>query len=256
MGKINIKFSDLCAFFTSKLRQHKLMVGLIHNNSSDPAEVHQPHITISERGGAIVKEYKGVAEVSGDIFFDVFPKSDPLRKYNGPRKGKLPFSDILDIETRLHPGQNLKIKPKECHARLYFRHGELYAQGIVANAAIFDLKTGAERKDFGVRNYADNAGIEVNVPSNGYAVLYFAESGDGFIFSANKDYEVKVTNAAQAIDPKHFQYYYEIVKNPKITKLYPDTRLDDGSFTAGGPFCMVGGFEKADYTAPASHFGW
>src|SRR5215475_395781 len=133
MSKIQITFDDLCAFFTSKLSAKQLMVGMIKNQARDPNDIHEPIITIREQG-KVIKEYRGFDKVRGKVFLYVYDKNEELTEPSIQEKtqlgaGQTPFNNIPDLEDHLYKGQALTVKADRCGARLYFRHGELYAEG-------------------------------------------------------------------------------------------------------------------------------
>jgi hypothetical protein len=54
---------------------------------------------------------------------------------------------------------------------------------------------------------------------NGYARLRFFNGTEGFTFRNGSDYEVEVTNRAEAITGNHFKYFYNIV-HPKPEQMW------------------------------------
>jgi hypothetical protein len=209
MNTIRFSFEDLCAFFSRYPEQ--LMVGLISTDDEAPEHVHQPHIII-KRDGVVEREYHTFAEVNGDICLEVFPESKPLSRYTpeSPGDPRRPFGMLVDIESDLHPNEKLQVNPKLCRARLYFRNGELYSTNQFTNVRYADVKTG-QVCDHAPTDVTIKAGLDVEIPEGGYALLRFFNGAEDFTFRSGSDYEVEVTNLAQAITGDHFKYFYNIV---------------------------------------------
>jgi hypothetical protein len=211
MNTIRFSFEDLCAFFSRY--PSRLMVGLISTDDEAPEHVHQPHIII-KRDGVVEREYHTFAEVNGDICLEVFPEGKPFSRYqpqslSDPRR---PFSLLVDIEKDLHPNEKLQVDPMLCRARLYFRNGELYTINQLTNARFVDVKTGQVCKH-APTDLTIKVGLDVEIPDDGYAALRFFNGTDDFIFRSGSDYEVEVTNLAEAITGDHFKYFYNIVRS-------------------------------------------
>ena len=64
-----------------------------------------------------------------------------------------------------------------------------------------------------------NGGLDVEIPENGYARLRFFNGTEDFTFRSGSDYEVEVTNRAEAITGDHFKYFYNIV-HPKPERMW------------------------------------
>jgi len=212
MNNIRFSFEDLCAFFSRY--PSRLMVGLISTDGEAPEHVHQPHIII-KRNGVVEREYHTWSEINGDICLEVFPEGKPLSRYapeslSDPRR---PFSLLVDIEKDLHPKETLQVAPMLCRARLYFRNGALYSTDQIVNARYADVKTGQVCGHAPTR-VTVKGGLDVEIPENGYARLRFFNGTEGFTFRSGSDYEVEVTNRAEAITGDHFKYFYNIV-DPK-----------------------------------------
>jgi hypothetical protein len=210
MNTIRFSFEDLCAFFSRYT--DRLMVGLISTDGEAPEHVHQPHIII-KRDGVIVREYHTFAEVNGDICLEVFPEGKPLSRYqpqslSDPRR---PFSMLVDIETDLHSNEKLQVDPMLCRARLYFKNGELYSTKQLTNVRFADVKTG-QICEHAPADLTIKVGLDVEIPDDGYATLRFFNGTEDFIFQSGSDYEVEVTNLAEAITGDHFKYFYNIVR--------------------------------------------
>jgi hypothetical protein len=246
MNTIRFNFEDLCAFFTRY--QERLMVGLISTDGEAPEHVHQPHITI-KRDGVVEREYHTFAEVSGDICLEVFPEGKPLSRYvpyshSDPRRS---FDMLVDIEADLHPNEKLKVDPMLCRARLYFRNGELYSTNPITNVRFADVKTG-EMCSHAPTEAATNAGLDIEIPEDGYAVLRFFNGTESFIFQSGSDYEVAVVNLAEAITGEHSKYFYNIVRPQPEHMWYCAAGERVGlpvPAGSGGPGCQSGEFSMA-----------
>jgi hypothetical protein len=243
MNTIRFNFDDLCAFFSRY--SSRLMVGMISTDGEAPEHVHQPHIVI-KRNGVVEREYRTWAEINGDICLEVFPGSQPLSRYmpeslSDPRR---PFGLLVDIEKDLHPKEKLQVDPRLCRARLYFRNGELYSTSPFVNARYVDVKTG-QMCGHAPKKVAINGGLDVEIPENGYARLRFFNGTEDFTFHSGSDYEVEVTNRAEAITGNHFRYFYNIV-HPKPEQMWyfaGGERLGLPLAGAGGTTgCLIGTF--------------
>jgi hypothetical protein len=217
MNTIRFDFDDLCAFFSRYTS--RLMVGMISTDGEAPEHVHQPHIII-KRNGVVEREYHTWAEINGDICLEVFPEGKPLSRYTPELLGdwRRPFSMLVDIENDLHPNEKLRVNPMSCRARLYFRNGELYSTYQVINARYADVKTGLVCGHAPTET-AIKAGLNVEIPKGGYAKLRFFNGTEDFTFRSESDYEVEVTNRAEAITGDHFKYFYNIV-HPKPEQMW------------------------------------
>jgi hypothetical protein len=217
MNTIRFNFDDLCAFFSRY--SSRLMVGMISTEGEAPEHVHQPQIII-KRDGIVEREYRTWAEINGDICLEVFPEGKPLGRYtpeslSDPRR---PFGMLVDIENDLHPKEKLQVNPRLCRARLYFRNGELYSTSQFSNPRYVDLKTG-QVCGHAPTNMTNNGGLDVEIPENGYARLRFFNGIGDFTFHNGSNYEVEVTNRAEAITGDHFKYFYNIV-HPKPEQMW------------------------------------
>ncbi|MCI0336029.1 MAG: hypothetical protein L0226_00485 [Acidobacteria bacterium] len=245
MNTIRFSFEDLCAFFSRY--PSRMMVGLISTDGEAPEHVHQPHIIIKQ-DGVIVREYHTFAEIHGDICMEVLPEGKPLSRYtprslNDPRR---PFSMLVDIEKDLHPREKLQVDSRLCRARLYFRNGEIYSTNQFANARFVDVKTG-EKCEHAPTDMAVKVGLDVVIPEDGYAVLRFSNQTEDFIFHSGSDYEVEITNQAEAITGDHFKYFYNIV-SPQPEQMW---YFADGESlglpvpgTGGQVICSIGRFDS------------
>jgi hypothetical protein len=209
MNTIRFSFEDLCAFFSRY--PERLMVGMISTEGEAPEHVHQPHIII-KRDGVVEREYHTFAEINGDICLEVFPEVKPLSRYvpQSPGDPRRPFSMLLDIENDLHPNEKLQVDPRLCRARFYFKNGEIYTNNLYTNVRYADVKTG-QMCEHAPKEMAVNVGLDVEIPEDGYAVLRFFNGTEDFIFQSGCDYEVGITNQAEAITGEHFKYFYNIV---------------------------------------------
>jgi hypothetical protein len=243
MNTIRFNFDDLCAFFSRY--SSRLMVGMISTEGEAPEHVHQPQIII-KRDGIVEREYHTWAEINGDICLEVFPDDKPLSRYtpeslSDPRR---PFSMLVDIEKDLHPKEELQVNPRLCRARLYFRNGELYSTNSFINARYADVKTG-QVCSHAPKKVTLNGGLDVEIPANGYARLRFFNGTEGFTFHSGSDYEVEVTNRAEAITGNHFKYFYNIVhpKPEQVWYLAGAERLGlPVAGMAGDTMCSTGTF--------------
>jgi hypothetical protein len=217
MNTIRFNFDDLCAFFSRY--SSRLMVGMISTDGEAPEHVHQPHIII-KRNGVVEGEYHTWAEINGDICLEVFPEGKPLSRYtpesaSDPRR---PFGMLVDIENDLHPMEKLQVNPRLCRARLYFKNGELYSTNQFINPRYVEVKTG-QVCGHAPTKMANNGGLDVEIPENGYARLRFFNGTEDFTFWSGSDYEVEVTNRAEAITGNHSKYFYNIV-HPKPEQMW------------------------------------
>jgi hypothetical protein len=240
MNTIRFSFEDLCAFFSRY--PERLMVGMISTDGEAPEHVHQPHIII-KRNGVVEREYHTFAEINGDICLEVFPEGKPLSRYAPELPGDphRPLRMLVDIEKDLHPNEKLQVDPMLCRARLYFRNGELYSTNPIINARFADVKTGQvcehAREDLTIK-----VGLDVEIPDDGHAALRFFNGTEDFIFQSGSDYEVDVTNLAEAITGDHFRYFYNIVHPQPERMWYFVAGESLGLPTLGTgqqPFCSV-----------------
>jgi hypothetical protein len=211
MNTIRFSFEDLCAFFSRY--PSRLMVGLISTDGEAPEHVHQPHIII-KRDGVVEREYHTFAEINGDICLEVFPEGKSLSRYvpQSPSDHRRPFDMVVDLENALHPNEKLQFDPMLCRARLYFKNGELYSTNPFTNVRFADVKTGKVCA-YAPTELSSNAGLEVDIPKGGYAVLRFFNGTEDFVFRSGSDYEVQITNLAEAITGDHAKYFYNIVRS-------------------------------------------
>jgi hypothetical protein len=209
MNKIRFSFDDLCAFFSKY--PERLMVGFISTEGEAPEHVHQPHIII-KRNGVVEREYHTFAEINGEICLEVFSEGKPLSRYvpQSPGDPRRSFDLIVDIEKDLHSNESLQIDPGLCRARLYFKNGELYSTNTFTNVRFADVKTG-KVCEHAPTEMTVKAGLDVEIPEDGYAVLRFFNGTEDFIFRSGDDYEVEIANLAKAITGEHFKYFYKIV---------------------------------------------
>jgi hypothetical protein len=210
MNTIRFNFDDLCAFFSRYTS--RLMVGLISTDGEAPEHVHQPHIII-KRDGVVEREYHTFAEINGEICLEVFPEGRPLNRYvpQSPSDPRRSFDMIVDIGKDLHPEEKLQADPGLCRARLYFKNGELYSTNSYTNVRFAEVKTG-EVCEHAPKEMTADVGLDVEIPEGGYAVLRFFNGTEDFIFRSGSDYEVKITNLAEAVTGEHFKYFYNIVR--------------------------------------------
>jgi hypothetical protein len=209
MNTIRFSFEDLCVFFSRYTS--RLMVGLISTEDEAPENVHQPHIVI-KRNGVVDREYHTFDVINGDICLEVLPEGKPLTRYvpQSPGDPRRPIDMMVDLENDLHPNEPLQIDPMKCRARLYFKNGEFYSTNPFINARFNDVKTG-QVCEHAPTELAVKAGLDVEIPEDGYAVLRFFNGTEDFIFQSGDDYQVEIINLAKAITGDHFKYFYNIV---------------------------------------------
>jgi len=251
MSKISFDFEDLCAFFTKD--PSRLMVGMISTDNEAPQDVHRPHIIIKENG-VIKREYHNFSEINGDISLDVYPAGKPFTHYvaRSARDPRQSFGTVVDIQKHLYPGETLQADAKRCRARMYFNSGTLYTSAHAVNAVFADAKTHAPTAK-APSTVATKVGLDVEIPRDGYAVLHFHGDTEDFVFKGGRDYQVEVTNRADAIDFNHFNYFYNIV-TPKPKRRYiPISAQGVGvNVQAGNWMCLTGQFSKSDYPPPGA----
>jgi hypothetical protein len=255
MNTIRFSFEDLCAFFSRY--PERLMVGMISTDGEAPENVHQPHIII-KRDGVVEREYHTFAEVNGDICLEVFPEGQPLSRYKpqSPSDPRRPFSMLVDIENDLHPNEKLHVDPMLCRARLYFRNGELYSTNQFTSAHFVDVITG-QACEHAPADLTVNVGLDVEIPEDGYAVLRFFNGTEDFVFRSGGDYEVEVTNLAEAVTGDHFKYFYNIVspRPEQVWYLAAGKRLGLPVPGALNTICSAGSFDSAIWDWLVGLFG-
>lgn len=254
MNTIRFRFDDLCAFFTRY--QSRLMVGMIPTEGEAPEHVHQPKITIRQ-DGMVKREYRGFEEISGDISLDVFPRGEPLTRHapRSARDPRKPFDLLVDIENDLYPKEKLRVNSKLCRARLHFKNGELYTTRHMTDVKFADLKTG-QLCAHAPSDIAIDAGLDIEIPKGGYAVLRFRNETEDFVFKGGRDYEVEIANRADSITAEHFRYFYKIMV-PKPKRIWaPVSREVAGQPVPGtnprNP-CDPAAFGQADYEIPVEN---
>jgi hypothetical protein len=227
------------------------MVGMISTDNEAPEDIHRPHIIIKENG-VVKKEYHNFSEISGDITLDVYPQSKPFTHYvaRSSRDTRQSFETVVDIQKHLYPSEALNADAKRCRARLHFNTGTLYTSAHAVNAVFADTKTNTPQAS-APSTVATKAGLDVEVPKDGYAVLHFHGDTEDFVFKGGRNYEVEILNRADAIDFNHFHYFYNIVTPKPKRKLIPVSAKGVGvNLRAGNWLCMIGSFSNADYTLP------
>jgi hypothetical protein len=209
MNTIRFSFEDLCAFFSRY--PSRLMVGLISTDAEAPEHVHQPHIII-KRDGLVEREYHTFDEINGDISLEVYPVGRSLSRYVPLSSSdyRRSFEMVVDLENDLHPNEKLLVDPMLCRARLYFRNGELYSTNPFTNIRFADVKSGRVCVD-APTEMTTNAGLDIEIPEDGYAALRFFNTTKDYVFYPGYDYEVNISNLAQAITGDHFKYSYSIL---------------------------------------------
>ena len=248
MSAVSFTFEDLCAFFTKY--PSRLMVGMIATDNESPQDIHQPHIVIKENG-VIRREYHGFSEINGDIIFDVYPASTPLTHYKSKssRDKKQSFKSVIDFEKDLYPKDTFQADAKRCRARLHFNNGELYTCAHAINAVFADSKTHTPHTK--VTSIGTKAGLDIQIPKKGYAVLHFNNETEDFVFKGGRNYQVEVINRAEAVDFNHFRYFYNIVSPKPKHKLIPISAQGVGANVRLGDWiCLIGAFSQSDYASP------
>ena len=252
MSKIHITFDDLCAFFTSKLSDNILMVGMIENQVSDPEDIHQPIITICEQG-QVKEKYQGFVEVHGKVFLEVYgvnaaPTGPSIQDKAQLVVGQVSFNKVPDVEDHLYKGETLTVKADLCRARLYFQHGELYAESPTHRFDFFEVGSSSPIGNLRLDNVPDKVALDIALPTDGYAVLRFENGTREFRFYDGKDYDVEITNkpATREKDSRHFLHFYEIVVNLPRPPIFP-LPVPPPIGKLVGPFCVESIFSKADF---------
>lgn len=226
-----------------------------------------PHSTTSlgTLGGKIVLEVHGVgAGLSQTLSEEKIAELETLETGRRRKAGLIKedqkvtvntFDKILDFQRRLHRNEeleesgkdeNLTVMPQLCKARFHFKQGLLYT---------IMLPNNTEPVEFVPENpganglYADETGLEIVLPEDGYAVLGFTNNDtQDFVFqgAADQHYFVTIDNAPpkhQDGKPRdHFKYFYKLVAPPHNTYLPGDPPPN-----AGDPFCRNNGFGDSDY---------
>lgn len=232
------------------------------------AETHpMPHSTgsLGTLGGKIVLEAHGVgAGLSQELSEAKIAELEKLETDWRRKAGLIKkdqkvtinkFDRILDFQRRLHRNEELEesgkdedltIMPQLCKARFHFQHGLLYAITLPTNIAPVEFEPENPGAD---GRYADETGLEIVLPEDGYAVLRFINNDtQDFVFqgAADQHYFVTIDNAPSKhqheIAPDHFKYFYKLVAPPHKTYLPIDS-----SPNTGDPFCRNNGFGDADY---------
>lgn len=251
MSTISFEFEDLCAFFTKD--PSRLMVGMIATDNESPENIHRPHIIIKENG-VVKREYHNFSEINGDISLDVYPESKPFTHYvaRSARDSHQSFDTAVDIQKDLYPGEMLNADAKRCRARLHFNSGTLYTSAHAVNAVFADSKTKTPSNNT-LPTIATKAGLDVEVPKDGYAVLHFHGDTEDFVFKGGRNYQVEVVNRADAIDFNHFQYFYNIVTPKPKRKLIPISAQGVGvNVQVGNWLCLIGEFSLSDVPLPGA----
>ncbi|HKX27196.1 MAG TPA: hypothetical protein VJ302_05850 [Blastocatellia bacterium] len=253
MSTINFTFEDLCAFFTKY--PSRLMVGMISTEDEAPENVHRPHIVIKENG-VVKREYRDFTEIHGDITLDVYPKGEPFKNYvpKSRRDARQSPDYIVDIEKQLYPREKMKADAKACRARFYFNNGEFYTITYHPDTVFADEKT---QKPSGHKlTAASKVGLDIEIPAHGYAVLHFEGDTEDFVFKGGRNYEVEIVNRAEAMDFRHFGYFYKIVKPKPKQRLVP---ISAGGWQGAAPtlgwgnyYCMGSRLSKSEYPMPKS----
>lgn len=241
------------------------LVCCTHNHDTEAHAM--PHSTngLGTLGGKIVLEVHGVgAGLSQTLSVEKIAELETLETDRRRKAGLIKedqkvtvttFDKILDFQRRLHRNEelvdsgndeNLTVMPQLCKARLHFKQGLLYA---------IRLPNNTEAVEFVPENpganglYADETGLEIVLPEDGYAVLRFTNSDtQDFVFQGaeNQHYFVTIDNAPpkhQDGKPRdHFKYFYKLVAPPHNTYLPGDPPPN-----AGNPYCRNNGFGDSDY---------
>jgi hypothetical protein len=223
---------------------------MISTEGEAPEDVHRPYIVIKENG-VVVREYHDFTEINGDITLDVYPKGKPFKRYI-PKSARDPRQSpklIVDIEKQLYPREKMKADAKACAARLYFNNGDFYTITYHADTVFADAKT---KEPSGHKlTAASKVGLDVEVPNHGYAVLHFEGDTEDFVFKGGRNYVVDVVNRAEAIDFRHFSYFYKIVRPKPKQRLVPISAQGcEPALGFTGYICMGSTFSRSDYPPP------
>lgn len=252
MSTISFTFEDLCSLFTKY--PDRLMVGIISTDNEPAEHVHRPHIIIRENG-VVRREYHNFSEINGDISLDVYPESKPFTRHiaRSARDSRQSFDTIVDIQKHLYPGEGIQADAKRCRARMHFNTGTLYSCAHAINAVFADAKTKVPAPH-APSTIATKAGLDVEVPKDGYAVLHFHGDTEDFVFKGGRNYQVEITNRADSIEFNHFQYFYNIVTPKPKRKLIPVAGQGVGvNVRAGDWLCILDSFSESDYTWPGAN---
>lgn len=217
--------------------------------------------------GKILLEVHGLSQgLSQDLSEEKITELTALetnrRRGRGARKLKddeevtiNPFDNLLDFQRKLHDNEYLRDKqlaeqlvtlPDLCRAQFYFQHGLLYTISLPPFDAVAFEPQNPEADGL----YADETGLEIELPQDGYAVLRFLNSDvQDFVFqgAGQQHYFVTVDNAPlEHPQASHFSYYYKLVAPPHRTYI---PQAVTGPNT-GDPFCRNNGFGDGDYDDP------
>ncbi|MBI1760650.1 MAG: hypothetical protein HYR56_04355 [Acidobacteria bacterium] len=283
MGRIVVRFDGLCMFFTDNLLEAagqnatppSLTVGLVEvskatknllpeNVPVTAGDYHVPQIRINEiKFGPNKFRYwkKTWKKVAGDLSLDVYPVSPQLDlstsditltkliDNNDGSIGSPAEFHMINIEKELYPVGKVKASPKLCKARFHVSTGSLYGlkpwpgvqYGIADITGKLTAGTATKPTTISIK-----AGLEIAIPENGYALLYFSDGTKAFTFEGGKDYEVVVESLSKnsskvQLDRNHFLYYYSIFEpKPKPDQLMAPIKAD-GAETTNDPFCSGAG---------------
>jgi hypothetical protein len=202
----------------------------------------------------VLREYQGFDAVNGDISLRVFPWGGPLKRHTDAREGnpRKPFALLVDIENDLYQQQPLAVEPQRCRARFHFESGTLYTTKHLTGVQFVDLET-TEPCPHAPSDISLDAGLDVDVPADGYAVLHFRNGTEDFIFRGGQDYEVEIVNRAEAIYGDHFKYYYNLVPQSLAHHWVPNSGVITGQpmpACFASPPCDSAAFGNTDYAFP------
>lgn len=238
-----------------------------HNHGDETHAMPHSANSLGTLGGKIVLEVHGVGaglsqQLSATKIAELAQLETNRRRKAGLIKNDQDvaistFDSILDFQRRLHRNdeleesgedEDLTVMPQLCKARFHFTHGLLYAISLPNNIAPVEFEPENPGAD---GRYADETGLEIDLPEDGYAVLRFINSDtQDFVFqgAADQHYFVTIDNAPlkhhHEIAPDHFKYFYKLVAPPH--KIYLPI---DSSPEAGDPTCRNNGFGDAGYSS-------
>ncbi len=235
-----------------------------HHDHAAHAMPHSAN-SLGTLGGKIVLEvHGGVPGLSQTISEEKKAKLETLETNRRRKAGLIEqdqsvtintYDNILDFQRRLHRNpeleeagkdEDLKVMPELCKARFHFKQGLLYAITHPKNTELTEFVPENPGAD-GI--YADETGLEIDLPDNGYAVLRFTNSDtQDFVFqgAGHQHYFVTIDNAPPTHMHEertdHFKYFYKLVAPPHNIYLPSDPPPNTGD-----PFCRNNGFGDTDY---------
>jgi hypothetical protein len=278
MGKIVVRFEGLCVLFTGNLNSSSpsMTVGLVEVSAETKTSLpnvpirksdhHRPKLTVNElqrdETGKLKRKPHSIwndKKFVGDISFAAYPTDSTLSLFVDdsdvslskglheidPQNAPIPASfQVITPAVDLYPAAGqLQAKSALCKARMHFQTGVLYAsESESIEYGISDIK--GKLQSGSVTKEADAAiksGMEITIPDDGYALLYFSNYSPAVRFEGTKDYEVIATSLSTSSrkkdDRNHFLYYYSIFE-PQPETLIGPVNVNQGE-TFSNPYCSV-----------------